>query len=226
MLETTEQYAFYQLLAKGGWVMWPLFFCSLIALAVIIDRLLHGPRRARVIPTEYLNDIYDLIGRGRLEEIVGLSRANKSPLARIILVAVQNANKPREQLKDAVELAGKSEVSELQKHTSILGTIAAISPLLGLLGTVLGMIKTFDVIKIAGVGQAASLSGGISEALITTATGLTIAIPTLVFYRFFLTRTRLLVVRMEQIAFDILNSLVTEEEEQVDESTPQVRNIQ
>ncbi|MCB0324096.1 MAG: MotA/TolQ/ExbB proton channel family protein [Bdellovibrionales bacterium] len=195
--------------------MLPLLLCSLIALAVVVERLLWGPSRKRVIPKALEDEMRRLMAAGKYDELIGLCRGDKSPLARIILAVCRNAGRPRSEVLDIVQVTGKREALELQRYLSILGTIAAISPLLGLLGTVFGMIETFTVIESAGVGNAGALAGGISEALLTTAAGLTIAIPTLVFYRYFLQKTRKLVVEMETLAAEVLDTLVLAERSQV-----------
>jgi biopolymer transport protein ExbB len=185
--------------------MLPLALCSLVALAVILERLIWGPTRARVIPRDLEEETRRLMTLGRYEELTGICRGNKSPLARIILSVLKNAGRPRSDAVEAVKIQGKREVLELQRYLNVLGTIAAITPLLGLLGTVFGMIETFSVIQTQGVGNAEALAGGISEALITTAVGLSIAIPTLVFYRHFLQKAKKLVVDIESLAVDILD---------------------
>ncbi|MCB0359912.1 MAG: MotA/TolQ/ExbB proton channel family protein [Bdellovibrionales bacterium] len=198
----------FDFVSRGGWTMWPLLACSIVSLAVIIERCIAGPRRSRVIPSQLQADIRELASRGRFEEIVGLCRASSSALARVVLVAVRSVERPREQLLEAIERAGRQETLRMQKHLATLQTIAAVAPLLGLLGTVSGMITTFRVIEQGGLGEAVQLSGGISEALITTATGLTIAIPTLIFYRIFQTRARALAMEMEQNAADFIDQLL------------------
>ena len=197
----------FELIERGGWVMLPLALCSLLALTVIVERCIWGPRRSRVIPDELLAQVRDLISRGRIDELMGLCRAQESPLARIVLVAARNVRRSRQEVVTAVEAVGKKEAFELQKYLPILGTIAAIAPLLGLLGTVSGMIRTFAVIKDHGVGNAPALAGGISEALLTTAVGLAIAIPTLVFHHYFRQKTRRLIVETETIVVDLLDQL-------------------
>lgn len=187
--------------------MLPLLTCSVIALAVAIERFFFGPSRERVIPNELLNDAKQLIATKRIEELIGLCRANSSPLARILLVALRNASRSREELTDAVQVVGKSEAFKLQKNIGVLGTIAAVSPLLGLLGTVFGMIRTFHVISEHGTGNPALMAGGIAEALITTATGLTIAVPSLLLYRYFLYQARRLVVEMEVICLNLIDEI-------------------
>lgn len=229
MVEATGQYILLEMLSKGGWVMLPLLLCSLLSLAIIVERFVWGPRRKRVVPPALKEDIYRLIEGSRLEELVGLCRANNSPLSRIVLAALRKREHPRTEIVEAIEIAGRNEALALQRYVGLLGTIAAISPLLGLLGTVFGMITTFSVINTQGVGNAPALAGGISEALITTATGLTIAIPSLVFYRYFLQMSRRLVLQMETIALQVVDHLIKErdrssENENIElrKSTPRV----
>ena len=197
-----------EILQKGGWTMLPLALCSLVAMSVIVERLIWGPNRRRVLPQAFLAEIEDLLSRRRFEELLGVCRVRNSALARLITTAIQHRHKPRAELHQTLETAGRREAIQLQRFLGILGTIAVISPLLGLLGTVFGMIQTFTVIQSQGIGNAAALAGGISEALITTATGLTIAIPCLVFYRFFLHQSRRLIVEMEAFALRVSEQLV------------------
>lgn len=187
--------------------MIPLGLCSFAALTVIIERLVWGPNRRRVLPAAFLAEIDDLLSRRRFEELLGVCRVRNSALARLITTAIQHMHKPRNELRQTLESAGRREAIRLQRFLGILGTIAVISPLLGLLGTVFGMIQTFTVIQSEGIGNAAALAGGISEALITTATGLTIAIPCLVFYRFFIHQSRRLIIEMEGFALTVAEQL-------------------
>lgn len=197
----------WQILEKGGWTMVPLALCSLAALAVVIERLLWGPSRSRVMPAAFLREIEELLSRRRFDELLGVCRSRTSPIARILTTAIQHRSKPRAELRQTLESAGRQEAMLLQRRLGVLGTIAVISPLLGLLGTVFGMIETFTVIQSDGIGNAAALAGGISEALITTATGLTIAIPCLVFYRFFIHQSRRLIIEMEGFAMSAAEQL-------------------
>ena len=196
-----------ELLSKGGWVMLPLIICSLAALTIIIERLIWGPTVERVLPARFRQDALELASSGRVEELAGLCRATNSAPARLLLAALSHADRSETSLRQAVEAAGKDEALKLQRFIGTLGTIAAISPLLGLLGTVFGMIETFRLIEADGVGNAAHLAGGISEALITTAAGMTIAIPTLVFHRFFLHRVRTSVAALERFSVDVVEQL-------------------
>jgi len=207
MQDTSLQVSLIELLSKGGWVMLPLALCSLIAVAVVIERAIWGPRRARVIPKRIRSHIGELLSKRKFEEIIGLCRADDSPVSRIVLAALENTRKPPHELREAIEMAGRKEASTLERYTGILGTIAAIAPLLGLLGTVFGMIKTFAVIRVEGVGDANALAGGISEALLTTAAGLAIAIPSLVMYRYYLHMTKKRVLELEQIALAVAHEI-------------------
>ena len=198
-------------MAKGGIVMVPIVFCSFLALAVFIERLL-TLKREKVIPAPLFDEIKRLILQGKAAEALERCQTNGSSLARIISVGIKNHGRPREAVKEALEEVGRREVALLDKYTGIMGTIANIAPLLGLLGTVSGMIKAFNVISAAGVGDPAVLAGGISEALITTAAGLTVAIPTFVAYKYLLSRADTLVIEMEEYSTELVEMLKGEEE--------------
>jgi biopolymer transport protein ExbB len=198
---------FLQSLIKGGWVMVPLAGCSFLSVAIILERLFWGPTRSNVMPRDLQRDAAALLAGGRTEELLGLCRASNSPLARIMLAGLRNASRPRAEIVDAMEVVGRKEAFQLQKHLGFLGTIAAVSPLLGLLGTVFGMISTFHVISLHGTGNPALMADGIAEALIATATGLTVAITSLLFHRFFLQRVRQLVVEMEVLTMSLVDDL-------------------
>ena len=196
-----------EILSKGGYVMLPLALCSLISVALIIERSIFGPRRSRVIPEKLLAEINTLLDKKSFEMIIGICKENTSSLAKVVLAALNNKDKNREQIIEAVEVAGRKESISLLRYTNILGTIAAVSPLLGLLGTVFGMIQTFAVIQVQGVGDANALAGGISEALVSTASGLTIAIPSLIFYRYLQAQAKKLSIELEEIALKVTESL-------------------
>ena len=146
------------------------------------------------------------------DHIVALS--NNSPLGKILATGLINRNYPREIMKESIEEVGHQVIHELERYLNTLGTIASITPLLGLLGTVIGMIKVFAAITTQGVGNPSVLAGGISEALITTAAGLSIAIPTLIFYRFFRGRVDELVLKMEEEALKIVDVMHGDRAEQ------------
>ena len=188
--------------------MWPLVAFSLASVAIIIERIFWGPRKERVIPASLQRDVLESASRGRAEEIIGLCRSDNSPLARMVLVIAKNIEKPRMLIVEATQRAGRKEIVRMQRFLPTLGTIAAAAPLLGLLGTVSGMITTFQTLNVQGLGNASGLSGGIAEALITTATGLGIAIPSLIFHRAYMARIREYVVELESISSEVLDELL------------------
>jgi len=199
-------------LSKGGIVMIPIIICSLIGFAVFVERLL-ALKREKIIPINLFEETKALVLEHKIDEALELCNANGSSLARILRVGIKNYGRPREAVKEVIEEVGRREVAFLDKYTGIMGTVANITPLLGLLGTVSGMIKAFNVISAVGVGDPAVLAGGISEALITTASGLTVAIPTFVGYKFLLSKADILVIEMEEFSTDVVELLKGEDED-------------
>jgi len=196
----------WEMILKGGVVMIPLFFTSILALAVVIERGFFL-RRRRIIKPEIL----DLIQRIEKPEdaekaTFGLSQ-QKGPFSNVIRVGLQNHGRSREEIKEAVVDQGRQETRVLERGLVVLETIAGIAPLLGLLGTVLGMVRVFRVISEQGLGQTQSLSGGISQALITTVVGLSIAIPALVAYNYFSHKVEDLVLEIEKHSAALLEKL-------------------
>ena len=194
----------YEYLLKGGILMIPILICSVIALAVFLERL-WSLRSNHTLPRAMVDRVGELVQRGRIEEAMARCRNSKSPLSRVIMTALINAGHSREIVKEAVEEVWRSEAAYLERYVGVLGTVANVSPLLGLLGTVSGMIKAFTVISVQGVGNPASLAGGISEALITTAAGLTAAIPSFLAYRYFLGKVDRTVLEWEQISIHFVD---------------------
>lgn len=176
--------------------MYPIIACSVIALAVFFERL-WVLRRIYVIPKKFIHSVEEMLKKNKISEALFLCQSNNSSIARIFQAGLKNAGKGMWFIKESIEERGGREAVILEKHIGILSTIAHLTPLLGLLGTVSGLIKTFNVLSIQGPGDAASLAGGIAEALITTAAGLTIAIPTLVGYRFLKDRVDSMIFAME-----------------------------
>lgn len=193
----------FELVQAGGWLMLPIILCSVLAMAIIIDRL-WAYREKRVIPGNLVAQIWQLHKKGQITGAHIATVRNSSPLGRILAAGLVNRDHPREAMKEAIEEEGRQVVHELERYLNTLGTIAAISPLLGLLGTVIGMIKVFTAITSAGVGNPAVLAGGISEALITTAAGLSVAIPSLIFHRYLSGLVDKLVVGMEEQALKMV----------------------
>ena len=196
----------FELIKAGGWLMLPIIICSIVALAIIVERF-WSLQRSRVAPANLVSDIWKLAKRGELDARRLAELRAGSPLGRVLAAGLMNLNADRQIMKESIEETGRHVVTELERYLNALGTIAAISPLLGLLGTVVGMIKVFTAISVAGTGNTGALAGGISEALITTVAGLSVAIPALMFYRFFRARVDELVVTMEQQSLKMVEIL-------------------
>lgn len=194
-----------ELVKAGGWLMAPIVACSVLALAIIAERL-WALREQRVMPDNLLAEVWALARSGRVAERQ-LAALQNSPLGRILSVGLLNQHRDRQVMKDSIEEAGRHAAHELERFLSALGTIASITPLLGLLGTVIGMIAVFTTITSVGVGNPTELAGGISKALITTAGGLGVAIPSLIFYRYFRAKVDALVMAMEQEAIKLVQAV-------------------
>lgn len=177
--------------------MYPIIFCSIVALAIFLERL-WVLRRKNIIPQDFINNVEGLLKKQKISEAVFLCQNDISSIAKIFLAGLRSTQKGMWLVKEAIEERGSREATILEKNVDILSTIANLTPLLGLLGTVSGMIKTFNAISVQGIGNPAPLAGGIAEALITTATGLCIAIPTLVCYRFLKDKASSLIFEMEE----------------------------
>lgn len=184
-------------LQAGGWLMVPLVMASVIALAICIERA-WVLRRARIIPSHLLAEVSGAVGADDAARAKALCTA--SALGRILLAGFDNAARGRDGMREAMEDAAGAVVHDLERYLTALGTIAAISPLLGLLGTVVGMIEVFAALMRDQAAEVAVLAGGISEALVTTAAGLTVAIPALMFHRYLLRKVDDLTVEMEHQA--------------------------
>jgi biopolymer transport protein ExbB len=195
-----------ELVKSGGWLMAPIILCSIAAMAIIVERL-WSLQRERVVPEDLVAHAWQWATTGELTEERIQALREGSPLGRILAAGLASRDLDREFMKESVEEVGRHVAHELERYLSALGTIAAITPLLGLLGTVIGMIKVFAVITAQGVGEPRMLAGGISEALITTAAGLTVAIPSLLFHRVLRGRVDELVVTMEQKALELMGAL-------------------
>jgi len=195
-----------ELVSAGGLLMYPILLCSVIAMAIVIERFWALRRRA-VCPVNLVADIWQWAQYGQLDASRLSSLRNGSPLGRVLAAAIINLRHSREIMKEAVEEHGRQVVHELERYLNTLGTIASITPLLGLLGTVIGMIKVFAAITDQGVGNPTVLAGGISEALLTTAAGISVAIPSLMFYRHFQRRVTELANIMEQEALKLVEVL-------------------
>jgi biopolymer transport protein ExbB len=200
-----------ELIKAGGWLMVPLLLCSVAATAIIAERFWTLQKR-RIAPNGLVLQAWQWAKDNKLDKRRLQSLRDGSPLGRVLAAGLVNRRHSKEIMKESIEDVGRHVVHELERYLNTLGTIASISPLLGLLGTVIGMIKVFAVITTQGVGNPAVLAGGISVALITTATGLSIAIPSLMFYRYFRGRVDELVLAMEQEALKMVEALHGERE--------------
>ena len=200
-----------QIVLKGGFMMIPLVVCSIIGFAIIIERLItlkkiHGNTRAFVL------QVKTLLLSDKISEAVSLCKQTPGPVAAITKAGLLKRDKERQVIKDAIDGAGKTEIFELEKYLGVLGTIAAITPLIGFLGTVTGMIKAFMEIQSRGGNVDASvLAGGIWEALITTAAGLSIGIVALIFYNWLIAKVEKHVHEMAESSNEILDMLLEKE---------------
>jgi biopolymer transport protein ExbB len=192
---------------KGGFMMYPLLLASFVGVVITFERI-WSLRKKRILIPEIVTVL------GKIKEIEDFSLARsvcenfEGPFSAIAIRCIDNRDLPPEELRLLIEDEGRQQVRTLNRGLGIIETIAGIAPLMGLLGTVLGMIKVFNVIKTLGVGQAQSLSGGISEALITTATGLMIGIPALIFFNYLSSRSENLILDIEKHTVLLLNKII------------------
>ncbi|MGR8980088.1 MAG: MotA/TolQ/ExbB proton channel family protein [Gammaproteobacteria bacterium] len=193
----------FEIIKSGGWMMGPLILCSIGAMGIIAERF-WSLQRKRIIPPELVTQVWKLYREKKLDDMTLRRLRVSSPLGFILTAGLVNSHHGRIVMKECIEEAGRKVVHDLERFLNALGTISEISPLLGLLGTVIGMIQVFSAIMTHGVGDPGVLAGGISVALITTATGLTIAIPSLMFHRYFERLVDEYVVNMEEEALKLI----------------------
>jgi biopolymer transport protein ExbB len=192
---------------KGGVIMIPIVLCSVLAMGIILERL-WSLQWKRVLRYDLLNRIEELLREQKIPEATTLCKHHPSTMTRILLVAILHYDRPKAEIKEMIEDHGRQEVPLLERYLGFLGTIASISPLLGLLGTVVGLLKVFEAIAQAGgVTNAAILSEGIHNALITTVAGLCVAIPSLVAYNYLTRKVEGLVLEVERVSLRLLNIL-------------------
>ena len=196
----------FELVQAGGWLMVPILLCSVISAAICVERF-WTLRATQIVPKNLLVQVWNWIRSNEMDNKKLRELRAGSPLGQILAAGISNNKRGREQMKESIEEVAGHVVHEMERYLNTLGTVAAVTPLLGLLGTVIGMIKVFTAIKLEGTGNAAVLAGGISEALITTAAGLSVAIPSLFFFRFFQRRVDELVITMEQEALKLVEVL-------------------
>jgi biopolymer transport protein ExbB len=195
-----------EIVKAGGWLMAPIVLCAIIAMGIMLERYWTLAAK-RVIPEDLTSKVWAWVKRDALDQSQIQTLHQGSALGQILAAGLINRDRERAVMKDSIEDTGRHVVHELERYLDTLGTIAAISPLLGLLGTVIGMVKVFAAITTHGVGNPTVLAGGIAEALITTAAGLTVAIPALIGYRYYRNRVDSLVIDMEKEAIKLVEAL-------------------
>ena len=191
---------------KGGWVMGPLVFCSVLGLAIVLERF-YSLRESKIHPSNFVSRVKKLLHEGKIDEAVAVCVNSPLPISKIIEAGIMKIHTPRDEIKEAIEHAGKRESTKLQKYLAPLATVATVAPLLGLLGTVTGMIRAFEVVATIGVGHPKDMAGGVSEALITTAAGLIIGIPALVAHNYFYKKAHGYISDMENTSMELLDIL-------------------
>jgi biopolymer transport protein ExbB len=196
----------WEIVRAGGPLMWPIILCSIGAAAIILERL-WTLQDKRVVPPDLTQRVRQLIEANQINDKVIAALQQNSALGQLLATALTNRHRSREVIMERLEDSGRHIVHELERFLSTLGTIAGVSPLLGLLGTVTGIIKSFNAIQAGGMGDPRALSGGIAEALIATAAGLCVAIPALISYRFLRGRVERIVVEMEKDAVRIADAI-------------------
>lgn len=194
----------WEIVTAGGWLMMPIIACSIVALAIVGERFF-TLRETRVLPDNLVADVWRMASTRQLTDEKIREIQQGSPLGRVLSAGLLNRSHDREIMKASIEEVGGHVAHELTRYLNALGTIAAVTPLLGLLGTVIGMISVFTNITTVGVGNPAQLAGGISQALITTAGGLMVAIPSLMFHRYFRAKVDGLIVDMEKEALKLVD---------------------
>ncbi len=193
------------LLANGGPMMWLLLLTGAVAVAVFVERLLHY-HRAQINSTEFLTGVRNVLKRENLVEAISICDATPGPVARLVKTAIMHHEKGRDEVREALEEAGLVEVPRLERKLNLLATIAQITPLMGLLGTVLGFMKLFQIMQTQGFNApTADLAVGVWQALICTAFGLAVAIPTYAGYNYLVSRVNAIVLDMEKASNEILN---------------------
>ena len=196
----------WEIVRAGGPFMWPIVLCSVVAAAIILERL-WTLQEQRVLPRDLIRRVRQLVEADQVNDKVIAALEQNSPLGRVLAAGLAHRHRSREIMMERLEDAGRHVVHDLERFLNTLGTIAAIAPLLGLLGTVAGIIHAFNAITASGLGDPRTLSGGIGEALITTAAGLTVAIPSLIAYRYLRGKVERLVIRMEKEAMKLVDAL-------------------
>lgn len=196
----------WEIIRAGGWFMWPIILCSVLSVAIILERL-WALQSSRVVPRDLTQKVFNWVEADQLTDKMLVALERNSPLGRLLAVSLVNRNKPRVLMIERLEDTGRHVVHDLERFLNTLGTIAAVAPLMGLLGTVAGIIHAFNAITANGLGDPRTLSGGIGEALLTTAAGLSVAIPSLIAYRYLRGKVERLVIDMEKEAMKLVDAI-------------------
>jgi len=200
----------WQIFLRGGPLMWPILFCSIFALAIIIERMWYL-RKIQIDTRQFLNRILDKMRRHQIKEALEICETRKNPISRILKAGILKYDRGRQQIKEAIEDSALYEEPNLEKNMTILATVAHISPLLGLLGTVVGLVRCFQVIQEKSTMfqpvSPGDLAGGIWEALLTTVAGLVVAIPAFVAYNYLVSRINNFILEMEKASTELVNFL-------------------
>ena len=200
----------WQVFLKGGPLMWPILLCSVFALAIIIERIWYL-RRIQIDTRQFLNRILDKMKRHQIKEALEICEAKKNPISQILKAGILKYDRGRQQIKEAIEDAALYEEPHLERNMSALATVAHISPLLGLLGTVVGLVRCFQIIQTKTTAlqtvSPADLAGGIWVALLTTVAGLIVAIPAFVAYNYLVSRIDNFILEMEKASTELVNFL-------------------
>jgi biopolymer transport protein ExbB len=200
----------WQIFLKGGPLMWPILLCSVFALAIIIERIWYM-RKIQIDTRQFLNRILDKMKRHQIKEALEICEMRRNPISRILKAGILKYDRGRQQIKEAIEDAALYEEPHLEKNMTALATIAHISPLLGLLGTVVGLVRCFQVIQAKSTTlqpvSPGDLAGGIWEALLTTVAGLIVAIPAFVVYNYLVSRINNFILEMEKASTELVNFL-------------------
>ncbi len=222
---TTEQLSqslgnLFEILREGGLLMVPIALCSIVALAYTIERLINL-RRGKIVPKSFQKLVRDRLESGDVSGAQRECEASKAPIARILLAGIKRRGRPLLEIEKAVEDAGQREIGRMRRNVRPLNVVAGVSPLLGLLGTVVGMIESFNVVANQGLGKQELLAAGISKALVTTGAGLTVAIPALALYYYFIGRVHKIVLEIDELSVDLLEHVPDSHRSELVDSEPE-----
>lgn len=196
-----------EVISKGGPIMYPLALCSVISLAIALERLFYF-LSIRGDSQELMADVKAMVGQGKVMDAVQLAKRAKTPVGGLIVAGLTGLGRSAVEMRERVQGAGSGEIAKLERNLPFLETMATVTPLLGLLGTVIGIIRNFNILAMTqGLSSGSALSGGIAEALIATAGGLSVAIPSLLFHAYFSSRVDSKVTEMNRVSADLLDVL-------------------